>query len=452
MKIICAYKQQLTKRVNFLVFAVFLMFTLLSFYSYQNYRQFPSLNLPETVQNNFKYCLGRDLLRSIEQLPYNLDVWKNNDSKNCAEQFKRFSEIYEVDVKVGHLKIPSSFAVKFKKWIGHSVSEHQRQRIVHVLHRIGYKLTAYNMLRSKRPRQGFVTNEKAYVMEILKSSKPSCDFCRPRIMTAEDTFGRIESRYSISAANAFKIDKWHGLFIPKKHSIFDITLEEFVDLFNVSLQWFKTVHTIDNSAQFPVLFWDMFPSAGASQVHPHVHGVLGSGSYHGILGEQLHVADVYSSRTGSYYWRDIINVHDILGLAVHYGNAVAIAPISSLKDHELLLISSVPSADLYQLLYHVIQMYHNNGSFCYSSGMALPKLDGSNVSKGSKYSLPAIIRIGTRGECSSSVNDVSSLELYTMYTVNVDPYTTIGLLRERLGSIPLPRKKLNNLFNMYDSS
>ena len=35
------------------------------------------------------------------------------------------------------------------------------------------------------------------------------------------------------------------------------------------------------------------------------------------------------------------------------------------------------------------------------------------------------VRVGSRGACDSPVSDVSSLELYCIYSVNSDPVTTI---------------------------
>ena len=41
-------------------------------------------------------------------------------------------------------------------------------------------------------------------------------------------------------------------------------------------------------------------------------------------------------------------------------------------------------------------------------------------------------QVGSRGTCDSQISDVSSLELYGVYSVNVEPVTTINLLRQVL--------------------
>ena len=43
--------------------------------------------------------------------------------------------------------------------------------------------------------------------------------------------------------------------------------------------------------------------------------------------------------------------------------------------------------------------------------------------------VPALVRLGSRGSCQASLSDVSSLELYGVYSVNVDPVDTIRGLR-----------------------
>jgi hypothetical protein len=62
---------------------------------------------------------------------------------------------------------------------------------------------------------------------------------------------------------------------------------------------------------------------------------------------------------------------------------------------------------MFRLFYYVIQTYYKLERVCFSTGIALPVMNSKSLA-----SLPAIIRVGTRGQCSSHTNDVSSLELY----------------------------------------
>ncbi|XP_049800463.1 uncharacterized protein LOC126235731 isoform X1 [Schistocerca nitens] len=365
-------------------------------------------------------CFRNNIRYGIEHLYKNVLLWRSSKNSKCKASFEKFDKIYRVDVREGKIYFHPKFANKVHEWLGYDpklFEEVKRQKVTHVYHKYSHKLTAYNPLRAKRPTAKPQKPPKLYIEELINQTLPGCDFCNAAIMTAGEIFGRVQGKSSRSAANTFKIDKWHGLFIPDKHSILEITIQEFVDLFNTSLQWFGTVASIDRNARFPVLFWDTFPAAGASQVHVHVHGILGDGLYRGALNAQLRVSNQYIAETSRNYWQDLVEVHDRLGLAAFFGKAVAIAPLTSEKDHELLLISQMPNTDIYSLLYFVIQTYHSIDRFCYSSSMALPLIGYERLLHKSE-SLPTIIRIGTRGECSSTVNDVYTMSLNWQNSTN----------------------------------
>ena len=60
---------------------------------------------------------------------------------------------------------------------------------------------------------------------------------------------------------------------------------------------------------------------------------------------------------------------------------------------------------------------------CHSSGLALPALgDG-------RGRMPALARIASRGDCTAVRVDVSSLELFALSSISIDPYRVIGQLR-----------------------
>jgi len=77
------------------------------------------------------------------------------------------------------------------------------------------------------------------------------------------------------------------------------------------------------------------------------------------------------------------------------------------KEHEIMIFCNSPGTDMFRLLYYVIQTYYKLERVCFSTGLAFPVMNSKN-----RPSLPAIIRIGTRGQCTSHTNDVSSLDLY----------------------------------------
>ena len=97
-----------------------------------------------------------------------------------------------------------------------------------------------------------------------------------------------------------------------------------------------------------------------------------------------------------------------------------IAPLTSHKEHELMVISDKVDADFIKVWTGIMRMYNTKLElWCRSLGMSWP-MSGSE---------PYILRIGSRGACHSQVSDVSSLELYGVYSVNVEPLTTINTLK-----------------------
>lgn len=136
----------------------------------------------------------------------------------------------------------------------------------------------------------------------------------------------------------------------------------------------------------------------------------------------------YKKSTGGDYWQDLVDIHLALGLAVKQGNATILVPLTSRKDHEFLVVyRGSDMLELGQTLHTITSAYTDHLSvFCWNMGMSwppLPHLPGKNH--------PTILRIGSRGDCTNPKSDVSSLELYTFYGLNVDPYQTIKSIVNR---------------------
>ncbi|XP_068081499.1 uncharacterized protein [Anabrus simplex] len=358
-------------------------------------------------------CFGNKLEPSLEKLPVNLQIWRQVGNRECRSLYEKFMVMYSVEVQEASIKFNRKLEQKVKSWLGNDeklYKEAQAQMIFSLQDHYNHRFTVYNAVRGKRPATGSHKPNKMFVSEPANDEKSKCDFCHPLTMTAEDNFGRIYGKYSVSAANIFKLNKWHALFITKQHSLFNITEVEFIDLFNTAIKWFKTVNAMDHIARYPVLFWDMFPHAGASQMHVHVHGILGTNGYPGQFGDLFSMTKNFRSKEHSYYWTSVIKMHEALGLVLRFNKVVALAPLVPHRSHELWLISNEPCKELFQLLYYTVKMYQSGLSqFCFSMGGALPV---PNQEFDPEKSLPSVIQIGTRGDCSSSVNDISSVELY----------------------------------------
>ena len=73
------------------------------------------------------------------------------------------------------------------------------------------------------------------------------------------------------------------------------------------------------------------------------------------------------------------------------------------------------------------------GVYCRSLGMSWPPLSPNTSSSTLEGS--TILRIGSRGDCSSVASDVSALELYSFYVINVNPLHTIKSLKQTVAKL-----------------
>ena len=91
-----------------------------------------------------------------------------------------------------------------------------------------------------------------------------------------------------------------------------------------------------------------------------------------------------------------------------------------------MVISPTVDRNFISLVADIMAMYNELGVYCRSLSMAWPPLGAMSPPR------PAVLRLGSRGSCHSAINDVSSLELYSIYSVNMDPVTTINNFKQKL--------------------
>jgi len=350
--------------------------------------------------------------------------------------------LYTVEEETGDtLVISPTLQEKVEDWLGGDtqlLTELLDQTVVQVTCLLSGETTHYNPLRARRPRPaGGREAGRVWAEEEVRRTRQGCDFCDAGNMTGEESWGRIVSPGCSTAANLFKVaGPNNGLILSTSHSIFDIGLVEWRQILHCATLWYHKVHSTDKQLIFPMLVQDMFPKAGASKVHPHLHTWLGRTAYSGHFASMLRSASSYISRTGRDYWRDLLDLHMDLGLGVRHGQATAIIPLTSRRDHEVMIVSDSMCEDTITLLAAVMEAYHEDlGVFCHSLGVALPPL----IPQPRHSSLPAIVRIGSRGLCTNTQSDVSSLDLYAFYSVNVNPLQTIKALTAALERVKLSK-------------
>lgn len=450
-------RYQLNKKVFVLLAALVLCFTLgcmwfitapsdvpvlheadRRFSKWPPYRNMPK-NPPEWY---YLSCFGfRDFTAfKITLLMTIWNGWQDSSRKECRLWLQRFNSIYSVSVETGYLYLPPKFHQKVLQWLGGSlelVEAAKAQDVVQVFNKLTNEQTLFNPIRAKRPSLQQKESPRNAVDLLVKNTQPDCDFCSYLTLTAADTFGRVESQFSFSTANAFKLDKWHAMFVPRWHHPLDLTQETLLDLFmNTALTWFEKVHSMDSRYRYPHMMWDVLPEGGASQVHPHVHGTITLGHYYGKVENIRQAAEKYHQLyPGRNYFTDLTELHQSLGLAVSYGNATAFAHLTPQKDNEIVIISREPCNDFFLMLHFVIRaLVDDMQRVTFSMGMVLPPMGET----GGPGEMPAFARIVSRGQ-GNAVSDISSFELFTVYNVNMDPGSVFEKIRLSVRKRGVPR-------------
>ena len=122
----------------------------------------------------------------------------------AGDDREAFGRIFDVSVAGGRLNPPEAM----KPWIVQrfgSVDRVIEQRIVRVTNVVTMEEALFNPLRSGRPMSG----EPAPV-----SRGPGQDLLEdPLTNTPEDTFGRVEGTYCITASNVAKYEGFHALVV-----------------------------------------------------------------------------------------------------------------------------------------------------------------------------------------------------------------------------------------------
>ena len=129
---------------------------------------------------------------------------------------------------------------------------------------------------------------------------------------------------------------------------------------------------------------------------------------------------------GADLTQDYINVHVALGLGLKIGGNAVLSPLDAIKDHEIIILG--PKVD--QLFAEIVHAVHVTfvdelNVLCWSSAMSWPGPDQDF----------AQMRMGSRGNCLSSVSDGSTFELYMFNSVDTNPYETIDAFRKTSSKI-----------------
>ncbi|KAJ8046737.1 hypothetical protein HOLleu_05513 [Holothuria leucospilota] len=389
-------------------------------------------------------CLLLHKLGSISDMEKAFRIWDSHDV--CRDLHQKFSAIFRLSSSKSHIRVEQPFLSKVKRWLPGRYSKEQieNQEIMSLFNKYTYEHSIINLVRSKRPGVSSTDDVETYIKNLVQESAKNCDFCQYHTNTAKHTFGRIVSKYAVSAANVFPFDGYHGLIIPRTHHPLKFSEEEFLDVMDVATRWMIKGHEETPSYRFPHLTWDCLPKGSASQVHTHAQVTLNSQAHYGQMELLKSAASRYEKEfVGESYFQTLLQIHQNLNLSICLGNARAYANLTPKKDNDMFFIALEPSEEYFKLLYLVLRAFIDEMKiYAWSLVTFFPALVSFKDSDGSwdHKSIPVITRLINRGPPTLLRADISSLELFAASNVNVDPYKTIAGVRRFLQSSGIDSK------------
>jgi galactose-1-phosphate uridylyltransferase len=208
------------------------------------------------------------------------------------------------------------------------------------------KWSRINIQRSKRVKQG--QGEYDYT-ELVKRSKLKCFFCAENIDKSTPRFtselipgGFIERGETRVFPNLFPFARHHAVAtISKKHFLRTGEFEEkqIRDTLMASLDFCRTVYSMDRDADFMTFNWNhLFPS-GASIIHPHVQITLDSRPTY-MTEMEIVGSKKYLSKNKKSFWTEIIAEEKRLGERfIHSSDGITyLASYSPFGNNEVQII------------------------------------------------------------------------------------------------------------------
>ncbi|XP_069163010.1 uncharacterized protein [Procambarus clarkii] len=277
-----------------------------------------------------EHCFGGKFSEDTEDVFFqDIPRWSRATDEDCVDVYQQFDTLFEVHHRyTPKLTFPPAFAERVKVWLGGDPTLLHRvhhQHIIHVFQPLTGEHCVYNPVRSKRPGPLVRVDLHAWVDRQARETRASCDFCNLKNMTASDILGRHPTKRTMRVSNIFKVERWHSLVVTRyQHHPLNFTLDTFIAFFQDALTYINQVTEMEEQYIYPNLAWDTLYEAGASQLHPHIHMMVTPDHYYGFYEHLRTAGQRYFDATGRNYFTTLLEVHQALGLTVHYGTAVAI--------------------------------------------------------------------------------------------------------------------------------
>lgn len=339
---------------------------------------------------------------------------------------KRFDQLFFYDVTTGYLKPPPTMKAWIERQFG-SVEAVAEQRIVKVTNCVTFEGALFNKLRASRPLE---TKEKlafeATIIDVIRDDPLS----NPLRDTPEDTFGRVEGKYCITASNIAKYDGHHAIIIFKQPNPLFFTGEQIVDYIETARRWAAKVRESNPQARHFFFLWNCLQKAGASLVHGHAQVTLTCGRHYSRVEGIRFAAQRYQKRYGTNYFDDLYLAHCDLGLAFEKNGTKVLAYLTPLKEKDVMLLSGRLDLPFEEQVYRVLACLRDVMNVtAFNLALVTPPLAETEESW---EGFPVIVRVVDRGDPKSVSSDIGTMELFGQSVVSSDPFEVARLLKEHL--------------------
>jgi hypothetical protein len=301
----------------------------------------------------------------------------------------------------------------------------RRQKIVKVTNVVTLEGVLFNWLRSARP----IWREELDLDRELELSGDD-PFDDLYALTPEDTFGRVEGEWCVTASNVAKFDGYHGVVIFKEKHPLRFTREQIHDYLNTGERWAALAHRSDPTAKYYFFLWNCLWRAGASLLHGHAQVLLGREMHYAAIEYQRRAALLFEAANRQNYFDALFTAHELVGAGFRRNGVRVLANLAPVKEHEVILMADEMNGALKDRVYEVLTCYRDRlGVTSFNLVLYRPPLAPTEESWDG---FPVMVRIVDRGDPTTRTNDFGAMELYAASVVASDPLQLAQTLQDAL--------------------
>lgn len=354
-----------------------------------------------------------------------------------GRRLEALSRIFRIQNRVAKCRVGTDLKEKY------GLARPERQDVVGITNRVSGQQCWYNGNRKNKP-QTFRSENKSSFDPTSGGGVGRCDFCEWEKYTAEDSFGRIENRYAVTASNLFKFNQYHGLVLFKHHQPLQFDFQQLGGMLDAAWEWLDKTHEHSQRKQkeemHPLIIWNCLPRSGASQYHGHAQTLLSPAPFPEQTRLLADIVRYKETHQGRDYLMDLLDAHTDAGLTRciqdRGESAFCYASLTPLKDKEIV----VQGKDLGSLAFRRM-LYTSLRALIDCMGVETFNLVIQNISLETHCLQsdrpPVMARMVSRGSMQSKASDFGALEVFAGASLaHTDPYEVIQSVDKMAERIP----------------